>query len=70
MNQKQPSYLVTTWMKSNKETRSVTAQVFLDWGVKNVIITLGAKGAYYANVKDRSHFLACEVKVVDTTCPG
>jgi ribokinase len=54
----------------NKDTWSIIAQEFLNWGVKNVVITLGAKGAYYANATGHGHCPAYKVKVVDTTGAG
>jgi ribokinase len=54
----------------NKDTWSIIAQEFLNWGVKNVVITLGAKGAYYANATGHDHCPAYKVKVVDTTGAG
>ncbi|KAH6856633.1 ribokinase [Chaetomium sp. MPI-CAGE-AT-0009] len=46
------------------------AQEFLDRGVKNVVITLGAKGAFYANADGNAHCPAYEVVVKDTTGAG
>lgn len=46
------------------------AQGFLDMGVKNVVITLGAQGAYYANANNQGHVPAEKVKVVDTAGAG
>jgi ribokinase len=54
----------------NKDTWPVICQEFLNRGVKNVVITLGSKGAYYATTKDRDHCLAYKVDVVDTTGAG
>jgi ribokinase len=54
----------------NKGTWSIIAQEFLNWGVKNVVITLGAKGAYYANATGHGHCPAYKVKVIDTTGAG
>lgn len=54
----------------NKDTWPVICQEFLNRGVKNVVITLGAKGAFYATATDRGHCLAYKVKVVDTTGAG
>jgi len=39
-------------------------------GAKNVVITLGEKGAYYANTKESGHIHAYKVNVVDTTGAG
>ena len=47
------------------------AQRFLDLGTQNVLITLGAKGVYYANSKGSNGLVpARKVKVVDTTAAG
>ncbi|KAJ9157817.1 Ribokinase [Pleurostoma richardsiae] len=54
----------------NEETWPVIAQDFLSRGVKNVIITLGAKGAFYATAAKSDHCPAYQVKVVDTTGAG
>ncbi|KAF2023340.1 Ribokinase-like protein [Setomelanomma holmii] len=54
----------------NKDTWPIIGQEFLDRGVKNVVITLGAKGAYYATATECGHCLAYDVKVVDTTGAG
>lgn len=54
----------------NEGTWPVIAQEFLNRGVKNVAITLGAKGAIYATATDSSHCPAFDVPVVDTTGAG
>ena len=54
----------------NKDTWPVICQEFLNRGVKNVVLTLGAKGAYYATTLERDHCLAYKVNVVDTTGAG
>ena len=54
----------------NEETWPVIAQEFLQRGVKNVVITLGAKGAFYATAVDSGRCLAYEIDVVDTTGAG
>jgi ribokinase len=46
------------------------AQEFLDRGVKNVVLTLGSKGAHYANATDRGHVPAYNVDIVDATGAG
>jgi ribokinase len=44
---------------------------FLGKGVRNVIITLGSKGAFYASSSDERGYVGAEkVKVVDTTAAG
>ncbi|KAJ8112574.1 hypothetical protein ONZ43_g5364 [Nemania bipapillata] len=54
----------------NESTWSSIAQEFIDKGVENVVITLGAKGAFYATSKEKGHCLAYDVQVVDTTGAG
>ncbi len=54
----------------NRDTWPIICQEFLNRGVKNVVITLGAKGAYFATATDRDRCLAYKVKVVDTTGAG
>ncbi|KAK0727293.1 Ribokinase-like protein [Lasiosphaeria miniovina] len=54
----------------NEDSWSAIAQEFLGRGVKNVVITLGAKGAFYANADDSAHCPAYEVVVKDTTGAG
>ena len=54
----------------NKDTWPVICQEFLNRGVKNVVITLGAKGACFANPSGSGHCLGYRVKVVDTTGAG
>ena len=43
---------------------------FQDLGVRNVIITLGSEGVYYAKGDQKGRILAEKVKVVDTTAAG
>ena len=46
------------------------AQKFIDMGVKNVIITLGVRGAFYSNGKDEVFVPSIKVKAVETTGAG
>lgn len=54
----------------NPNTWDEIAQEFLDLGVKNVVITVGAEGAYFANSQSRGHVPAEKVNVKDTTGAG
>ncbi|KAB5585495.1 ribokinase [Coniochaeta sp. 2T2.1] len=54
----------------SEETWPVIAREFLNRGVKNVVITLGAKGAFYANAEGDGHCPGFEVHVEDTTGAG
>lgn len=54
----------------NKESWPVIAREFLNRGVENVVITLDAKGAFYANATGSAHCPAFDVNVEDTTGVG
>ncbi|EAQ91096.1 hypothetical protein CHGG_03031 [Chaetomium globosum CBS 148.51] len=54
----------------NEDSWPTIAQEFLHRGVKNVVITLGARGAFYANEDGSAHCPAYEVVVRDTTGAG
>jgi ribokinase len=54
----------------NPESLSTVADEFLRRGAKNVIITVGEKGAYFANAQERGHVPAFKVNVVDSTGAG
>jgi ribokinase len=51
-------------------TASKAADVFIEKGVENVIITLGEKGAYFKNKNKEFSVSANKVEVVDTTAAG
>lgn len=48
----------------------VAARKLMDMGVKNVIITLGVRGAFYTNGKDEVLVPSIQVKAVETTGAG
>lgn len=54
----------------NQDTWPEIAQEFLDLNVKNVVITLGAKGAYYATTTESDHVPGYKVNVIDSTGAG
>jgi ribokinase len=56
----------------NEDDAKKASQQLLQLGIKNVIITLGNKGAYFANNKESFHVNAMNLgeKVVDTTGAG
>ena len=55
---------------TGKNDPSEMAKVFLDHGVKNVVIKLGSRGCYFEN-RDRSIRLdACDIEAVDATGAG
>ena len=55
---------------THKETPEEMAEVFLDQGVKNVIIKLGAKGCYFRNADTEIRLPACRINAVDATGAG
>jgi ribokinase len=55
---------------NNFKTASKAASRFLDKGVKNVIITLGAKGAFFKNANTEFLVPALKTDVIDTTAAG
>tara|TARA_B100000287_G_scaffold427761_1_gene477960 strand:+ start:1621 stop:2535 length:915 start_codon:yes stop_codon:yes gene_type:complete len=70
-NETEASFYLNEKVESKSEIERA-AKAFLDKGVKNVIITLGSKGVYFAN-SDESYFVdAFKLKseVVDTTGAG
>lgn len=54
----------------DEETASQASKIFLDKGVKNVIITLGKEGAYFENNNVHYKIPAPTVKALDTTAAG
>ncbi|KAI8716151.1 hypothetical protein NCS52_00908100 [Fusarium sp. LHS14.1] len=65
--------LLSDVKESDLEDSKVVEQVagqFLARGVKNVVVTLGGRGAYYANETDKAFVPALKVDVVDTTAAG
>ena len=55
---------------SGKDTPEAMADVFLGYGVKNVVIKLGAKGCYFKNSDTAIRLPACAVQAVDATGAG
>lgn len=55
---------------SGKNLPEEMADVFLSFGVKNVIIKLGAKGCYFQNAKTSLLLPSCEIRAVDATGAG
>lgn len=54
----------------SEEDVRACAERLLEKGVKNVIITLGSRGAYWTNGKAEITVPSCKVKAVDTTGAG
>ncbi|MEM0991955.1 MAG: ribokinase [Bacteroidota bacterium] len=68
LNESEAAFLIGG--KQENQKAAEIAQYFLDKGVQQVVLTLGAKGAYIANTKERTHIPTFKVNAVDTTGAG
>lgn len=64
------THLLTGILPRDSKTCLEAANVLLDKGVKNVLITLGKHGSFLANHQGGRHFPPIEVKPIDTTAAG
>jgi len=64
------AYLLTGINVLDTETASHAADIFLNKGVQNVIITLGKQGAYFQNENLKLKINAPVVQAMDTTAAG
>ena len=64
------AFVLTGVNVHNQTTASEAASYFLDRGVENVIITMGAQGAYFQNNHLKLMIPAPKVKAIDTTAAG
>ncbi len=55
---------------TKKDSPEEMAKVFLDHGIKHVIIKLGSKGCFFADEKEQLHLPACSIEAVDATGAG
>ena len=55
---------------SGKDLPDEMADVFLGYGVKNVIIKLGSRGCLFKNTEERMILPACDIQAVDATGAG
>ena len=55
---------------SGKEDPEAMADVFLSYGISNVVIKLGGKGCYFKNREVAMALPACDIKAVDATGAG
>lgn len=62
--------LLTGIALDNEDALPQVAEALLQKGVANVIITLGAKGAYFHNTNQQFKIPAPKVQAVDTTAAG
>ncbi|TFG13673.1 MAG: ribokinase [Promethearchaeota archaeon] len=68
-NESEASVLCRFPVETNEDLIKA-GQYFLKKGVKNIIFTLGEKGAFLMNQSKQKMFSAFEVKVIDTTGAG
>ena len=56
----------------NESDAKKASDKFIEWGIKNIIITMGEKGAYFANKEEQFHVPIVNLAnpVVDTTGAG
>ncbi len=62
--------LLTGIKPTDMDSAGLSADRLLDKGVKNVIITMGAAGAYFKNNSTSLFVAATKVKAIDTTAAG
>ena len=70
-NETEASFYVGHQVENTLDAKKASDQ-FLNWGIKNIIITMGEKGAYFANKDEQFHAPIIKLKkpVVDTTGAG
>lgn len=61
---------LASYVKSNRKDYQTLAQLLLQKGVKNVIVTLGEKGSIYINETETIKIPPIKVEAVDTTAAG
>ena len=64
------AFLLSGIKVNSTKSASKAADVFIEKGVKNVIITMGEKGAFFKNAKEQFHIPANKALVKDTTAAG
>ena len=70
-NETEAEFYLSKKIETNEDIKNA-AKEFLNKGIKNIIITLGEKGIYFAN-KDEEYFvdvLKLKDEVIDTTGAG
>ena len=70
-NEKEAGFYLNKNIETNKDIE-VAANDLLKKGIKNVVITLGSKGVYFANTEEKYYIDAFKLKtdVIDTTGAG
>jgi ribokinase len=70
-NEYEASFYANHKVENELDLKQASDQ-FLDWGIKNIIITMGEKGAYFANKEEQFHIPIVNLNssVIDTTGAG
>ena len=70
-NETEASFYVDHEVENESDAKKASEQ-FLEWGIKNIIITMGEKGSYFANKEQQFQIpiIKLENPVVDTTGAG
>tara|TARA_B100000686_G_C16590873_1_gene863262 strand:+ start:59 stop:967 length:909 start_codon:yes stop_codon:yes gene_type:complete len=68
-NEIEASYYVNNEVKNQEDAKKASKHM-LEMGIKNIIITLGDKGAYFASKNEEFYVDALKLKVLDTTGAG
>ena len=70
-NETEASYYLKEKVETDEEIKKA-GEVFLKKGIKNIIITLGSRGVYFANAKENYFIESFKLKdqVIDTTGAG
>ena len=70
-NETEAGFYVEHKVENESDAKKASDQ-FLNWGIKNIIITMGEKGAYFANKEEQFHIpiINLQKPVVDTTGAG
>ena len=68
-NEIEASYYVNNEVKNQEDAKKASKHM-LEMGIKNIIITLGDKGVYFASKNEEFYIDALKFKVLDTTGAG
>jgi ribokinase len=70
-NETEASFYIGHEVENESDAKKASDK-FLEWGIKNIIITMGEKGAYFANKEEQFLFPITNLQnpVVDTTGAG
>lgn len=62
--------IITGVEVTDEESAEKAAGVFLGWGVRNVVITMGKAGAFVMNAQKKEFIKSIQVEAIDTTGAG